>query len=188
MALFPRQAEDAVNNSIATLKQLQGFNAERVKRNAPAIQIGVGLHTGNLMLGIVGEQERMQGDIFSDAVNLTNRSEITLNKLTNRGDYHTRFLGKVQVKGKDVPISLYEVYDGDAEPIIELKLKTKADFEEGLNDYFEKKFAEASVCFTKVLKVNPADKTARLYLERSAQFMVQGVPEDWEGVEAVEQK
>jgi hypothetical protein len=33
-----------------------------------------------------------------------------------------------------------------------------------------------------------ADKTARLYLERSAQFMVQGVTEDWEDVEAVESK
>jgi hypothetical protein len=175
---------------------------ERVKLNVPAINIGVGLHTGNLMLGIVGEQERMQGDIFSDAVNLTNRieglckfygasivvSEITLNKLTNRGDYHTRFLGKVQVKGKDVPISLYEAYDGDPEAIIELKLKTKADFEEGLHLYFEKEFAEAAVFFKKVLKINPQDKTAKLYLERSAQFMVQGVPEDWQGVEAMESK
>jgi two-component system sensor histidine kinase ChiS len=202
MALFPRQAEDAVNNSIATLRKLQGFNAERMVHGAERIQIGIGLHTGNLMLGIVGEQERMQGDIFSDAVNLTNRieglckfygasivvSEVTLNKLTNRGDYHTRFLGKVQVKGKDVPISLFEVYDGDPEAIIELKLKTKGDFEEGLHRYFDKDFTNASVFFKKVLDVNAKDKTARLYLERSAQFMVQGVAEDWEGVEAMESK
>jgi len=202
MALFPRQAEDAVNNSIATFKRIRAFNTEREKIGKPAINIGVGLHSGNLMLGIVGEQERMQGDIFSDAVNLTNRieglckfygasivvSEITLNKLANRSDYHTRFLGKVQVKGKDVPISLFEVYNGDPEPIIELKLKTKGDFESGLHRYFEKEFTEASVCFNKVLKVNPADKTARLYLERSAQFMVKGVAEDWEGVEAMESK
>jgi len=202
MALFPRSAEDAVNNSIATLRLLATHNEGRRVKGETAIQIGVGLHTGSLMLGIVGEQERMQGDIFSDAVNLTNRieglckfygasivvSEITLNKLANRGDYHTRFLGKVQVKGKDVPISLFEVYNGDAEAIIELKLKTKADFEEGLHYYFAKDFAEASVCFKNVLKANAEDKTARLYLTRSAQFMVQGVPEEWEGVEVVESK
>jgi hypothetical protein len=154
------------------------------------------------MLGIVGEQERMQGDIFSDAVNLTNRieglckfygasivvSEITLNKLANRGAYHTRFLGKVQVKGKDVPISLFEVYNGDAEPIIELKLRTKADFEEGLKHYFAKEFAQAVVCFKNVLNVHSADKTAEIYLRRSARFVVEGVPEDWEGVEAMESK
>ncbi len=92
------------------------------------------------------------------------------------------------MKGKDVPISLFEVYDGDAEPIIELKLRTKRDFEEGLHQYFDKEFTEASVCFNKVLKANPVDKTARLYLERSAQFMVKGVPENWEGVEAVKSK
>ena len=106
----------------------------------------------------------------------------------DRAQYHTRFLGKVQVKGKDVPIALYEVYDGDAEAIIELKLKTKADFEQGLLHYFAKDFAEASVCFKNVLKANAGDKTTRLYLERSAQFMVQGVAEGWEGVEAVESK
>jgi len=67
-------------------------------------------------------------------------------------------------------------------------LKTKSDFEEGLQQYFAKEFAEASVCFKNVLKANPDDKTAQLYLERSAQFMVQSVPEDWEGVEAVDSK
>jgi len=202
MALFPRSAEDAVNNSITTLQRVRTFNIEREKTGKPAINIGVGLHTGNLMLGIVGEQERMQGDIFSDAVNLTNRieglckfygasivvSEITLDRLVNRGEYHTRFLGKVQVKGKDVPIALFEVYNGDAETIIELKLKTKADFEQGLHLYFEKEFADAAPFFKKVLKINPEDKTAKLYLERSAQFMVRGVAEDWEGVEAMESK
>jgi len=202
MALFPRSAEDALNNSIATLRLLAKHNEGRRVKGETAIQIGVGLHTGSLMLGIVGEQERMQGDIFSDAVNLTNRieglckfygasivvSETTLGKLTNRGEYHTRFLGKVQVKGKDVPISLFEVYNGDPESIIELKLKTKKDFEEGLYRYFDKDFTNASVFFKNVLDVNAKDKTARLYLERSAQFMVRGVPEGWEGVEAVESK
>jgi len=71
---------------------------------------------------------------------------------------------------------------------MELKLKTKVDFEQGLVYYFDRKFAEASVCFKNVLEKNAADKTAQLYLERSAQFMVQGVPDDWEGVEAVQNK
>ncbi|MFQ5633494.1 MAG: hypothetical protein ACE5I1_32405 [bacterium] len=72
--------------------------------------------------------------------------------------------------------------------VIVLKLQTKTDFKQGLHLYFEKKFAEAAPSFNKVLEINPADKTANLYLERSAQFMVQGVPEAWEGVEAVERK
>jgi class 3 adenylate cyclase len=202
MALFPQQAEDALKAAIATLKLLAKHNEERRVKGELAIQLGIGLHTGSLMLGIVGERERAQGDIFSDAVNLAHRieglsklygvsiviSKQTLSRLPEADRYHRRFLGKVQVKGKKEPVSVFEIYDGDPEPIVELKLETKADFEEGLHHYFAKEFAEASVCFNNVLKANAEDKTARLYLERSAQFMVRGVPEDWEGVEAMESK
>ncbi len=157
---------------------------------------------GFMWFGIVGEKQRAQGDIFSDAVNLANRieglsklygvsiviSEQTLSRLKDAEQYQRRFLGKVQVKGKEDSVSVFEIYDGDSEQVIEQKLKTKSDFEEGLSLYFDKKFAEAATPFNKVLEVNPGDKTAKLYLERSAQFMVQGVPDDWEGVEAVETK
>jgi signal transduction histidine kinase/ligand-binding sensor domain-containing protein/class 3 adenylate cyclase/CheY-like chemotaxis protein len=202
LALFPRQPDDALQSSIATQKQLAAYNSQRLKDGQPPIQVGIGLNNGSLMLGIVGEKERMQGDIFSDAVNLASRleglsklygvsivvSEQTLSRVSDREKYHTRFLGKVQVKGKKEPVSVFEIYDGEPEPIIDLKLKTKTDFEEGVQRYFAKEFAEAAVFFKKVLKMNDADKTAKLYLERSAQFMVHGVPENWEGVEALESK
>ncbi|GEM_PF-3201957 len=202
MALFPRQAEDALSTAIATLQRIAGYNAERRQKGRAPIQVGIGLHSGTLRLGIIGEEQRMQGDIFADAVNLANRieglsklygvsiviSEQTLSRLPETKKYHTRFLGKAQVKGKKESVSVFEIYNGEAEETIALKLKTKADFEDGLHRYFEKDFTNAAVCFKKVLDANAGDKTARLYLERSAQFMVQGVPEDWEGVEAMESK
>ena len=202
MALFPQEAEDALRAAIATLKLLTALNTERKEKQEPPIQIGIGLHTGSLMLGIVGELERAQGDIFSDAVNLANRieglsklygvsivvSEQTLSRLKDAEQYQRRFLGKVQVKGKEDSVSVFEIYDGDPEQTIEFKLETKVDFEQGLVYYFDRKFAEASVCFKNVLEANADDKTAKLYLERSAQFMVQSVPDDWEGVEAVDHK
>jgi two-component system sensor histidine kinase ChiS len=202
MALFPRTADDALTSAIDTLKLLSDYNVQRQKVGRMPVHVGIGLHTGNLMLGIIGEKERMQSDTFSDAVNLASRieglsklygvsivvSEQTLTRLKDSGNYHTRFLGQVQVKGKKESVSVFEIYDGEPAPMIDLKLATKADFEQGLHHYFAKDFAEASVCFKNVLKVNAADKTAKLYLERSAQFMVQGVPENWEGVEALESK
>jgi signal transduction histidine kinase/ligand-binding sensor domain-containing protein/class 3 adenylate cyclase/ActR/RegA family two-component response regulator len=202
MALFPRKADDALADAIATQKLLAEFNAERAKRNEMPIHVGIGLHTGKVMLGIVGEKERMQGDTFSDAVNLASRiegltklygvsvvvSEQTLSRLDDAKQFYTRFLGKVQVKGKKESVSVFEIYNGDPEQMIELKLKTKGDFEQGLQRYFAKDFAEATVCFKNALKANPEDKAANLYLQRSAQFVVKGVPEDWEGVEAMESK
>ena len=83
---------------------------------------------------------------------------------------------------------MFEVYDGEPEEMIELKLKTKADFEQGLAAYFDRDFTTASAHFKAVLDVNANDKTARLYLERAATFMVQGAPEAWQGIEAVERK
>jgi adenylate cyclase len=97
-------------------------------------------------------------------------------------------LGKVQVKGKQEAVSVFEIYDGDTEQIRELKMNSKTDFEQGLHHYFAREFIEAAACFKKVLTVNPDDKTAKLYLERSAQFMVQGVPDDWQGVETMGSK
>jgi two-component system sensor histidine kinase ChiS len=202
MALFPQTAEDALASAVATQRLLASFNAERWQRAELPIRVGIGLHTGNLMLGIVGEKERMQGDIFADAVNLASRieglsklygvsivvSEQTISRLDDAGKYRTRFLGRVQVKGKKESVSVFEIYDGDPEPMIALKLKTKSDFEEGLHFYFGKDFAQAVVCFKNVLKSNAEDKTADLYLRRSARFVVEGVPEGWEGVEAMESK
>jgi len=154
------------------------------------------------MLGTIGEAERMEGTVIADAINLASRlegltkrygaslltSEYSLKKIKNPQDYNFRFLGKIRVKGKDKEISVFEIFDGDPEPVKELKLATKKDFEAGLLHYFAKKFVEAAGSFKKVLDANPDDKTARLYLERSAQFMVQGVPDDWQGVETMDSK
>ena len=85
-------------------------------------------------------------------------------------------------------MAVFEIYDGDQEQLRALKMNTKIDFEQGLHHYFAREFIQAAACFKKVLTLNPDDKTAKLYLERSAQFMVQGVPDDWQGVETMESK
>jgi two-component system sensor histidine kinase ChiS len=80
---------------------------------------------------------------------------------------------------------VHEVFDGDPQPVVDLKNETKANFEEGLRLYYEKKFSEASVQFNQVLQKNSEDKAARIYLERCAHYMVKGVPDDWTGAETL---
>jgi signal transduction histidine kinase/class 3 adenylate cyclase len=202
MAVFPNGVEDAVRASVEKLTKVAQYNLHRQQEGWQPIQVGIGIHVGHMMVGMVGETARMQGDAFSDNVNLTARLEgltkyygvslivsgDTIDKLPDLDQYHLRFLGKVQVKGKGNPISAYEIYDGDPADMIALKVQTRADFEEGLRLYYHREFAEAAVCFKHVLKTNPDDKTADLYLKRAAQFMVQGVSDDWDGVEALEYK
>jgi two-component system sensor histidine kinase ChiS len=197
MALYPRNADDSLKGAIAMQKEVAEYNIYRQKKERKPIRIGVGVHTGNLMLGIIGDQMRMDAGVVADAVNTASRmegltkhfgasiiaSEVTLSRLENVSQYNHRFLGKVLVKGRTQPLAIFDVYDGDTEHVIDLKHQTKSGFDDGLRYYFDKDFASAIVNFKEVLKHNPDDKAAKRYLERSAQFVVQGVPENWDGVE-----
>jgi DNA-binding response OmpR family regulator len=197
MALFPRRADDAVQAAIAMHQAVAGYNQEREKDGFQPIEIGVGLHLGDLMLGVIGSQDRLQGTVVADAVNTASRiegltkrygssttiSEEVMARLENPERYHYRFVDKVLVKGKDTPVTVFEIFDGDPETVVELKKETKGSFEAGLGLYYERKFAEASVRFNQVLEKNPADRAALIYLNRCASYMVQAVPADWTGVE-----
>ena len=202
MALFPQSADDAVQAAIAMHSVVADYNQERRQKGFQPIGIGVGLHIGDLMLGIIGNEDRMQGTVVADAVNLASRLEgltrvygssisisaPTLAQLKDPDQYKHRFVDKVQVKGKKDPVSVHEVFDGDQPEVIELKEQTKEDFEQGLCLYYDRKFSEASVKFNQVLEKHAEDRAARIYLKRSANYMVNGVPDDWTGVEVLTTK
>ena len=202
MALFPEKAEQALQAAIAMRHELLRYNTERIAHNREPIDSGAAIHTGSLMLGTIGEEERMESTVISDAVNLTYRlegltklygapiviSQNALFSLDQPTQYHFRFLDRVQVKGKKQPVSVFEIFDGDADDIVELKLKTQTDFEKGLLYYHNREFVEARSHFEEVLKYNHSDKAAQLYLKRANHFIEYGVPPDWQGVEALTEK
>src|ERR1700722_4014378 len=74
MALF-EDADDALRAGLAMHAALEGFNEERRASGLEPIAIGIGLNTGSLMLGTIGEKNRMDGTVISDAVNLASRIE-----------------------------------------------------------------------------------------------------------------
>jgi two-component system, sensor histidine kinase ChiS len=201
MALYPSSADEAVMAAIDMHRAVDEFNEQRKKENLQPIVIGVGLHTGDLMLGIIGDRDRMQGSVVSDAVNLAARlegltriygssitlSEPTLKRLKGK-NYQHRFVDKVQVKGKMEVVSVHEVFDGDSPSTLALKEQTKVEFEKGLDAYYSRRFSQASVSFDNVLGQDPEDKAARIYLKRCAHNMVNGVPEDWTGIETLNRK
>ncbi|MEM1168418.1 MAG: ATP-binding protein [Cyanobacteria bacterium P01_H01_bin.35] len=196
MAVFPDGVDDAVETAIAQLKKLQKYNHTLKAPDFPPIKIGIGIHWGHMMVGIVGEETRMSGDALSDNVNLTARlegltkfygvslliSESAFNCLKNPQKYQTRFLDRVYVKGRNKPISVYEVLDGEVNSVQQLKIKTQVDFVLGLQSYRLGELVSAKDYFEKVKEINSSDKTAQLYLERIDELMVTGVPKNWNGV------
>jgi predicted ATPase/class 3 adenylate cyclase len=202
MAIFPNGADDALRASVTKLKQVEEYNIQRQREGRQAIKIGIGIHIGHMMVGMVGEVARMQGDAFSDNVNLTSRiegltkfygaalliSEEALNRMEDPSRYQIRFLDRVVVKGRSEPISVYEVLDGEPESVMNLKLATQANFEKGMRRYQAKNFEEAEHFFNEVLQVHPGDKAALLYVERVSRFRKEGVPEGWDGVTVLTEK
>lgn len=176
MALFPGSADDAVRAAIDMQKTIQAYNEERKARNRQEIHIGVGIHTGTLIMGIIGENERMEGTVISDVVNVASRIEAltreyaatimisgdTLVKLDDALIYQYRLLGRVPVKGKSKPVSIVEILDG--RPDLEKLMETKPDFEKGLSALMLGRKDEALLWLEQVLAVNPNDGAARFYI------------------------
>jgi len=79
MALF-ESADDGVRCAVAMIDRLTDYNKRLKKKKLTEIKIGIGLHTGNVMLGTVGEDNRLQTTVIGDAVNLAARVE-SLTKL-----------------------------------------------------------------------------------------------------------
>jgi DNA-binding response OmpR family regulator len=202
MALFPGTPDDAVKAAVGMQRAVDEYNRERKRDGFDPIGIGVGLHFADLMLGIIGSEDRMQGAVVADAVNLAARieglnkmygsyvslSDETFFAMKERDRYRHRFIDKVRVKGREDTVTVYEVFEGDPEGIAELKEQSKPAFEIGLQLYYGKKFSEASVHFNEVLEKNQEDLAARIYLKRCANYMVNGVPPDWTGVEKLLEK
>lgn len=196
MAVFPDRADDALQAGIAQFRQLQHYNQEREAQGLLPIAIGMGLHFGHVMVGMVGENNRVQGDTLSDNVNLTSRLEgLTkfygvsllisadlLQRLADLNRYQLRFLDRVIVKGRSEAIAIYEVLDADVETNRQLKLQTLAEFDQGVQHYRDGNWLAARQCFEQVLTINPLDKTASLYLQRIDLLREQGIPANWNGV------
>ncbi|MEP5338277.1 MAG: ATP-binding protein [Algibacter sp.] len=202
MSLFPREANHALQASIDMQKTILKYNIERIKDGFKPIYVGMGLHTGALVMGIIGDVNRNDTAIIADTVNTASRmegvtkyyganiiiSENSIETIKNKDDYNFRYLGKVKVKGKNKIIGIYECFDGDGDETVLLKIKTLKSFKKGLDYFYNKEFPKASAAFDAVLTKNPEDKVARYFITKSAEYTISGPPEDWNMVNTMKTK
>ncbi len=202
MALF-ESSDDALNASMEMLEALRAYNESRSEEiDASPIRIGIGLHRGTLRLGTVGEADRMDGTVISDAVNLASRmegltkfygvqcllSESTRVDLNDIDKYPTRFIDTVKVKGKSEAVTIYEAFSGDDHEQVARKLAVQDRFKEAVGLYRVKEFERAAELFRSVLSDLPEDVATRSHLERCERYRQDGTDDDWDGTLSFEIK
>jgi signal transduction histidine kinase/class 3 adenylate cyclase len=197
MAIFPEKAEEGLKAAVEMQQKLDNFNVERIKEGQKEIRMGIGLHTGPLIMGIIGDEYHAEPTTIADTVNISSRlegltrqygvriivSESSLLEMEDSEKFHLRYLGQVLVKGKQKPIKMYECVDGDKEAILKLKTELQEDFDKGLNHFYNREFPEAQVVFNNIIKKNEDDFAAAYFNKRAARFALKGVAEDWTGIE-----
>lgn len=180
MAIFPKTADQALKSAIDIFSTLDRFNEQRSQKNQTSIQIGIGIHTGLLILGTIGTNKRMQSTVISDAVNLASRlegltkrfrskiliSKETKNQLSNADDFNFRYLGKVKIRGKHNHVEIFEICDADPIQQMQLKLESIPKFEQAINLYFKQEFDDAASVFKEIISDNPDDGAAICYLQQ----------------------
>jgi class 3 adenylate cyclase len=178
MALFPH-ADDALKTAIAMLHQIPNCGHGEYF-NDRALRIGIGLNTGHLMLGTIGETDRMEGTVISDAVNVASRieglskeygatllvSQATINRLKHPEEFKYRCIGHIKVKGKIDKVTVYEIFNCDSDELAAAKLESRDWFEEAVNCYETGELEKSRVLFRRCIEKAPDDSVASFFLLR----------------------
>jgi len=188
MALFARtdnqeDANDAVLAAVEMQENLAEYNRHRKKSGYIPISIGVGVHTGPVVIGTVGSSDRMESTVLGDSVNLASRlegltkrynSQIIISSQTYRhlasSDFLCRELDFVSVKGRDKPVVIFEVFNSDPANIRDLKQEMLFSYHKGLGNYYLKNWQEAIQLFKSCVAIYPDDVVSKMYIERCGQF------------------
>jgi adenylate cyclase len=188
----PDHAKRACLTALAMMNELRTLQDKWQKENRPALDIGIGINTGEMVVGNMGSQMRFDYTVMGDMVNLGSRleginkeygtniiiSEFTYNAVS---DIVTcRELDWVQVKGKQKPIKIYELL---SEKKDEGKWKDLVQaFEKSLAFYRGAKWDEAIAAFGQVLTIHPEDKPSFTYIERCKKLKEEPPAPPWDGV------
>lgn len=188
-------AQNAVQTAIQMIEVLKVYNQQQIKLGNPAISIGIGIHTGSVIIGTVGSQDRMDSTVLGDNVNLASRlealtksyganiiiSEKTFRLLEYPQFFQVRVLDWARVRGKKQPLRFFEVFNADSPEIKAKKQQTKELIFEGLTFRIQQLWEEAISCFQKALEIYPEDKASQFHLKQCQQLRDAKLPDDWDG-------
>lgn len=183
----------ACESCIEMKEKLKTLNQKLAARGLPHIKIGMGVNTGEAVVGNLGSKDKFDYTIIGDNVNLASRLEglnkmyetaIIINETTYekvKSLFLVREIDLVKVKGKTKPVRIYELLDKKRA----LKPHEKEFlecFQEAVGEYQKGKIASAEKLFKKAEALNKTDAITEMYLKRCSELKKQKLPANWDGV------
>ena len=179
-------------------KKLDDLNHQWSLQGKPPLKTRFGLHQGDAVVGNVGSADRLNYTVIGDNVNLGSRLE-GLNKMYGtyimasevvyekaKDKFLFRLIDIVAVKGREEGIKVYQMigkFEDNPKPSVSpqdvsMVAKTQLAFEA----YLAQDWARAKTFYDDLIKDNPDDKIAQLYLQRISDFKMTPPPENWDGI------
>jgi len=194
----PKEIEDhaylACKSAIENQELLRKLRKEKwLQENRPLFNARIGINTGELIVGNMGSDTRLNYTVIGDSVNLASRLEginkyYKTNIICSENTYKlikdrivTRKLDIVSVKGKTKPESIFEIIG------LKGKVSDKYEsfiqiFEDAFYYYSINQFRFAYEKFQKAKEINPYDKTTRIFIERCVNNIKNPPDKNWNGV------
>ncbi len=177
LAVFPRP-ETAIECATAVCRAIEIKN--KSQKFLPNVDARISIHTGEIIFGIVGEEERMSPTIISDVVNFASKmeeinklmgtkvifSKETLNEIPTKFELAYRFIGNISLDNSQTT-SLFESLEVYPRKKRERLIHLKKTFEEGVRFFNSNDFLQARKCFKEVLTYVNDDKASYVYFNKA---------------------
>ncbi|MES2614143.1 MAG: adenylate/guanylate cyclase domain-containing protein [Bdellovibrionota bacterium] len=194
---FEDHADRAIQSSLQMLDKLAILQKKWESEGLPFLDVGIGLNTGDMVVGNMGSEQRFDYTVLGDSVNLGSRiesinknygtrllcSEFTKNALKNPELFLLRELDIIRVKGKTEPVKIFEVMQFNSENKDFIK-KIIQIFVEGLNYYRSSQWDLAIEKFNAVIQLRSDDGPSLEFIERCNYLRHKefSAEEPWDGV------
>lgn len=194
IALFPTNSDDALRCCLEI--QNVTYNLTKQIKSPLPLKVGMALHYGPLMLGIVDKGLDMEGTIVGDTIDVTERLAI-FNKLypidciitdsvkkglVHPDEYMLRQIGQIMLFGRRKPIAIWQVLAAIGDEQTRNKLNEDLRlFEDAYGNFLDRRFEAALKRFQRICQNNPDDNVAKLYCEYCRIYQTTPPPNNWQG-------
>jgi adenylate cyclase len=187
-----KHAEQGCAAAVEMVARLRDLEVEWERRGWPFLAMGIGLNSGEMVVGNMGSERRLSYTVAGDNVNLGSRlegltkvygsrilaSEATIEEAN--GTVVVRELDIVRVQGRATPVRIFEILGPASEE--QRWAPVKAGFDAGLQAYRTRRWDEACSAFEALLKERPNDVAARLFVTRCRRLIQTPPPPTWDAV------